>query len=185
MKQRLVLVSFTAVSFVAASFAATVLGACSSGPPATQEQREQAERRLLAPFLQVAEVGCGELAIDITGNFHVNVGQPAVDPQTQKVTREQASTYREIVWTNVTGAAENAFSLTIGQPPEVTDRGIELRQQTRFTVLHQVRLRVHEDRRPLQLDVRASGDVVLVREAGGKRREVVEFAISGGVAKSR
>jgi hypothetical protein len=164
---------------------AVLFAACESGPPATAEQVEQAERRLLAPFVQFAEVGCGELAIDITGNFHVNVGQPALDPQTQRVTREQASTYREIVWTNLTGAAENAFGLTIGRPPEVTERGIELSQQTRFRVVNQVRLRVHEDRRPLQLDVRASGDIVLVREVGAGLREVREFVVTGGVATAR
>ncbi|MBL8729655.1 MAG: hypothetical protein JNM25_14570 [Planctomycetes bacterium] len=166
-------------------FAMAAVAACSSAPPATPEQIEQAEQRLLRPFVETADVGCGELQIDITGNFHVNVGQPAIDPSTQTVTREQAATYREIVWTNTTGDLSHAFVLTIGQPPAVTDRGIELRQQTRFRVLNQVRLRVHEDRRPLQLDVRAVGDVVLVRQAGGKVREVKEFVVSGGVASTR
>ncbi len=160
------------------------LAAC-SGPPATSEQVHLAEQRLLLPFTQTAEVGCSELQIDITGNFHVNVGQPALDPGTQTVSREQASSYRDIVWTNVTGDLSHAFVMTIGQPPEVTDRGIELRQQTRFRVVNQVRLRVHEDRRPLQLDVRASGDVVLVRDAGGKLREVKEFLVRDGEVKTR
>lgn len=171
-----------AVSVVSA---ALCLAACSSGPPATEEQREQAERRLLQPFVETAEVGCGELRIDITGNFHPNVGRPTIDTNTQTVTREHASTYRETVWTNTTGDPSKAFVLTIGQPPEFTDRGVELRQQTRFRVVNQVRLRVHEDRRPLQLDVRASGDVVLVRDAGGKLREVEEFVVTGGVARTR
>ena len=167
------------------TFAVAMAAACASGPPASEEQVELAERRLLQPFAETAEVGCGELLIDITGNFHVYVGQPAVDRTMHSVTREQASTYREIVWTNRTGDLAHAFRLTIGQPPAVTDQGLKLQRQTRFQVLHQVRLRIHEDRRPLQLDVHASGDVVLVRPADGPLREVREFRVANGVAEAR
>lgn len=169
----------------AVGFVFVLAAACASGPPATDEQVEQMESRLLQPFVDTADVGCGELHIDITGNFHRSVGQPAIDPSTQTVTREQASSYREIVWTNTTGDLTHALRLTIGQPPTVTDRGIELQRQTRFQVLNQVRLRIHEDRRPLQLDVRAFGDVVVVRPAGGKPQRVAEFVVTNGVATAR
>jgi hypothetical protein len=144
-----------------------------------------AEQRLLAPFLDGAEIGCGELQIDITGNFHPNVGQPAIDPSTHSVTREQAGSYRETVWTNTTGDPAKAFRLTIGRTPEFNERGVELPKQTRFRVVHQVRLRIYEDRRPLTLAVRAGGDFVLVRQPGGSVREVREFVVADGVANTR
>ncbi|MBX3461873.1 MAG: hypothetical protein KF830_01770 [Planctomycetes bacterium] len=160
------------------------LAAC-AGPPATPEQRRLGEQRLLAPFLRDAEVGCGELAIDITGNFHPHVGQPAIDPATQSVARTHGDGYRETVWTNKTGDPARAFVLTIGQPPEITERGVEPAVQMRFRVLHQIRLRVYEDRRPLTLDVRAAGDFVLLREPGSRPREIERFEVSGGVATVR
>lgn len=166
-------------------FATFLLAAC-AGTPATPEQLRLGEERLLQPFLQLAEVGCSELEIEITGNFHPNVGQPALDRATQTLTREHVDSCRQAIWTNTTGDPSRAFVLTIGQPPEFTDRGVELRKQTVFRVVNQVRLRVHEDRRPLQLDVHATGDVVLVRAVGDKAlREVRDLWVSDGVAKTR
>lgn len=164
--------------------AALALAACGA-MPATPEQRRLAEQRLLAPFTRMAEVACLELQIDITPNFHANVGQPAVDPAAQTVTREQAATYRETVWTNVSGAAEHGFVLTIGVPPEFTEKGVELRQQTTFRVVNQVRLRVHEDRRPMTLNVRAGGGFAMLKEADGARRDVEEYRVADGVATTR
>lgn len=162
-------------------FLAGVFAAC-AGTSATVEQRERAEQRLLAPLLRGGEVGCGELTIDVTPNFYPYIGQPAVDAALHSVSRERGATYRETVWTNLTGDVASGFVVTIGMPPEFTDRGVELRQQTRFHVVHQVRLRVHEDRRPMTLDVRAFGDFpVLLREAGGAPRDVGELRIRDGV----
>lgn len=165
--------------------AAAVLVAACSGPPATPEQRRLAEQRLLAPFLAGAGIACTELQIDITPNFHPHVGQPAPDPQAHTVVREQGATFRDTVWTNVTGDPDRGFVLTIGQPPELTERGVELRQQTTFRVVNQVRLRVHEDRRPMLLSVRAGGQFVLVQEAGGPVRELHEYEVVDGAVRQR
>lgn len=176
------MMAFRLASIVGAAFA---LAAC-AGTPATPEQLRLSEQRLLQPFLELSEVGCSELEIEITGNFHPNVGQPALDKTIQTLTREHLDSYRQAIWTNTTGDPARAFVLTIGQPPEFTDRGVELRRQTVFRVVNQVRLRIHEDRRPLQLDVRATGDVVLVRAVGDQQlREVRELTVSDGVAKTR
>jgi len=161
---------------------AAFLAAC-AGAPASPEQRRLEEARLLAPFARGLEVGCAELQIDLTGNFHGNVGQPAVDATFHTVQRTQHADCREMVWTNVTGDPSHAFLITIGEPPEMTERGSMQKPRTTFRVFHQVRLRVYEDRRPLQLDATATGEVVLVREAGGTPREVRQFAVADGVLR--
>ena len=160
-----------------------VLAAC-KGAPVTPEQRRLEERRLLAPFLAAVEVGCGELEIDITGNFHANVGQPGFVPEWHQVSRQKGNGYAETVWTNVAGAASHALVLTIGDPGVLSDKGLTPGPRTTFTVMNRVRLRTYEDSRPLMLDVRASGPVVMVKEAAAKAREVKEFAVSDGVSRA-
>lgn len=161
---------------------AALVAAC-AGAPASPEQRRLAEARLLAPFSTGAEVGCAELAIDLTGNFHGNVGQPAVDAMFHTVARTESDGCRETVWTNATGDPAHAFVISIGEPPEMTERGPVQKPRTTFRVFHQVRLRVWGDRRPLQLDATATGEVVLVREAGSKPREVRQFAVIDGTLR--
>lgn len=151
-----------------------------AGQPATPEQRAQGERRLLQPFLAAREVGCGELLVELTGNFHGNVGQPAVDRSRHRVTRETGDGYVDQVWTNAAGTADAAFALTIGEPPQLTERGLVRGAETRFRVVNQVRLRIYEDRRPLTLNAVAGGSFVFVKEAGGTPREVPRFAIVDG-----
>ena len=164
-------------------FAALWAAGC-SGTPATPEQRRLAEARLLEPFLRDAEVGCNELAVEITGNFHGHVSQPAVDAEAHRVTRQEGDGFRETVWTNVVGDPARSFLVTIGEQAEITERGVVQRPRTKFRVLNQVRLRIYEDRRPLQLSVRATGSFVLVREAGGSMREVKEYAVADGVLRT-
>ncbi|HEX6811105.1 MAG TPA: hypothetical protein VF384_05740 [Planctomycetota bacterium] len=152
-----------------------------TGPPVTAEQLRLAEKRLLEPFMAGVEVGCGELEIDITGNFHGNVGQPGLVPEWHQVKRQRGDGYSETLWTNVSGTLAHAFVLSIGDPGELTERGIVPGKRSSFTVMNRVRLRTYEDARLLTLDVRASGPVVVVKEAAGKPREVKEFTISDGV----
>jgi len=159
------------------------LAACSSssGSSATPEQRAQAERRLLEPFLVAREVGCTELLLEVTGNLYPYVGQPAVDSARHTKVRQQGDGFVDTVWTNTAGAADAAFVVTVGEPQQVTDNGIVMGKQTRFRVVNQVRLRVYEDRRPLTLNARAGGAVVFVKDAAAAPREVAKFAIVDGV----
>ena len=157
-----------------------VTAACST-PPATAEQRAQAERRLLAPFLVDRVVGCSELRVELTGNFHRNVGRPAHDPKCHSLTREQGDGFVETVWTNLSGAPEHAFVLAVGATQEIPD-GADAPPRTRFRVVNQLRIRVYEDRRPLTLAAAASG-LVLVQDGKAAPRDVKGFAIADGAAQ--
>jgi hypothetical protein len=159
------------------------LAACASGGDATPEQRTQAERRLLTPFLAAREVGCGELFIEVTSNLYAYVGQPAVDAARHRQTRERGDGFVETTWTNLSGAPDAAFVVTVGEPQQLTETGWVLGQQTRFRVVNQVRVRVYEDRRPLTLNATAGGAFVLVKEAATKPQDVKEFAIVDGVLR--
>lgn len=161
---------------------AAVLAACAA-TEATPEERRAAEERLLAPFLADREVGCGELLVELTGNFHSCVGQPAVDRTRHRVVREQGSGFVDMVWTNIAGAAEGALLLTIGDAVSATEVGAPARPRTRFRVVNQVRLRVYEDRRPLTLNATAGGTFVFVKEASTAPREVKAFTIADGVLR--
>ncbi|MBL8754375.1 MAG: hypothetical protein JNK15_13820 [Planctomycetes bacterium] len=163
---------------------AVVVAACAS-TPATPEQVRLAERRLLGPFLVAREVGCGELLVELTGNFHPHVGQPATDKAHHSVVREQKDGFVETVWTNRTGQLEHAFTVTIGETPQFAESGAFVAgKQTRFRVVNQVRLRVYEGRRELTLNAAAGGGFVLVRDAGVGPKEVASFAITDGVLKT-
>jgi hypothetical protein len=162
---------------------AVAVAACASAP-ATPEQVRLAERRLLEPFLVAREVGCGELLVELTGNFHPHVGQPAADKVHHAVAREQGNGFVETVWTNRTGQLENAFVVTVGETPQFTESGAFVAgKQTRFRVVNQVRLRVYEGRRELTLNATAGGGFVLVRDAGAGPKEVASFSIADGVLK--
>ena len=173
---------WSAVALVSMALLGWLAAGCAA-PPATTEQQNQAERRLLAPFLQPTEVGCAELLVEITGNFHANVGQPGVDSTRHQVERNETDEYRETVWTNIGGGTEFPFVVTIGAPGEFTDRGFERGAQTTFTVYRQVRLRVYRGRRELTLNATADGNFIIVREAGGKPRELQQFAVVDGVLR--
>lgn len=153
--------------------------------PATPEQRQVAEQRLLAPFLRPVEVGCSELTVELTGNFHGNVGQPGADAARHRVERSERDGVLETVWTNLLGDPAAAFVVTIGEPGAFTDQGFERGRQTRFTVVRQVRLRVFQDRRPLTLNATATGSVVMLKEAGQPPAEVARYAVSDGVLHDR
>jgi hypothetical protein len=161
-----------------------VLAGC-AGTPATAEQQQLAERRLLQPFLQPIEVGCGELQLDITANFNVNVGRPAIDAQMHTATKERGPGYVESVWTNKTGDMASAFVVTVGEAAQITETGVVQGPRTTFTVVNQVRLRVYEERRSLTLNAVAAGPFVFVKEAAGAPREVKEFAVVDGALRTR
>ena len=157
--------------------------ACASAP-ATQEQREVVERRLLAPFLRSTEVGCGELFVEMTGNFYGNVSQPGVDPQVHTARKDRGEDYTETVWTNTLGRTQSAFVVTIGEPGRLTEKGLTNGPRTTFTVLNRVRLRIYEGTRSMTLNAQASGPVVVVKEAAVARpRDVREFAVVDGLVK--
>lgn len=165
-------------------FGVLVLLAACAGSPATPEQRQMAERRLLEPFLVAREVGCGELFVEVTSNLYGHVGQPAVDPARHSRTREQGDGFVETTWTNTAGTPDAAFVVTIGEPQQIADTGWIEGRKTRFRVVNQVRLRVYEDRRPLTLNATAGGAFVLVKDgAASAPREVKQFAIVDGVLR--
>jgi hypothetical protein len=159
--------------------AALGVGAC-SGTPATPQQREQEEQRLLAPFLTAREVGCSELFVELTGNFHQHVSRPAVDKAQHTVTRQQGDGYTDTVWTNAAGTPDGAFLVGIGDQTRLGETGWDNGVKTRFRVVNQVRIRVHEARRELTLNATAGG-VVVVKDAGGAPRDAAGFAIVDGV----
>lgn len=162
---------------------AVVLAGCGSAPVAP-ERLQQSEQQLLRPFARDQVVGCSELDIACTANFNRNVGQPAVDPQFHQVTKRQVDGATEVVWTNLTGNASNAFVVTVGPTAEFTDQGLVQPARTTFRVVNQVRFRVYEGKHALALEARASGDFVFVQDADGKPREVREFAIVDGTLRT-
>ncbi|MCB9887851.1 MAG: hypothetical protein H6838_20370 [Planctomycetes bacterium] len=162
-----------------------VLGAACAGTPATPEQRRLAEQRLLGPFLRDTQVVANELVIEITRNFHGNVGQPAVDQTAHEFRKERGDGYVDTIWTNKLGELRSAFVVTIGEAAQFTEKGLQQGQQTRFKVLNQVRLRVYEDARALTLNARASGPILLVQEASAKPSEVAVFEIADGVMRKQ
>jgi hypothetical protein len=160
-----------------------LLTSCGAPPPVDPQQQQAEELRLLSPFLAAREVGCGELLVELTANFHDNVGQPAIDKARHTVARENGDGYVDTVWTNRAGTADAAFEITIGETPELGDRGLIAGRATRFRVVNQLRLRVYEGRRGLTLNATAGGAFLLVKEAAGKPRDVQRFAIVDGILK--
>jgi hypothetical protein len=158
----------------------SALAACASGP-ATPEQREAAELRLLAPYLRSTEVGCAELVVEMTANFHPHVSQPAVDKNVHRVERRQDGDAVETIWTNVAGDTRSAFKVRIGEQPDFGEQGLAMGKAMTFTVVNQFRLRVLQGRRELTLDATAGGGYVVVKDAGAPARELREFAIANGV----
>ena len=123
--------------------------ACAGGP-ATQEQRDAAERRLLAPFLRGTEVGCGELFVEMTGNFYGHVSQPGVDPHAHTARKDRGPDYSEAIWTNTLGKTQSAFVVTIGEPGRLTEKGLATGPRTTFTVLNRVRHSRFSGSRPVR-----------------------------------
>ncbi len=168
----------------ATRLACLLLAASCGAAPATPEQKRIAEARLVEPYLRGAEVGCAELEVEVTGNFHAYVGQPAIDPAVHKAVRNDGAGFREVTWTNLSGDPSHALRVTIGELPELTEQGLVQKACTTFRVVNQVRFRTWEDRRPLQLSAAAKG-FVFVREARGAPREVAGFEIADGVMRIR
>lgn len=162
-----------------------LLAACGAAASATvsDEQRLLAERRLLAPFLADREIGCGELLVEITGNFHACVGQPAVDRTRHEAREHREAGFVEKVWTNPTGLPDAAFVITIGEPAQLGDSGFVPGKKTTFRVVNQVRLRIYEERREMTLNATAGGAFVFVKDGKEAPREVRQFAIADGVLR--
>ena len=122
--------------------------------PATPAQLEATEQRLVAPFLTGTEVGCNELLVEMTGNFNPYVSQPALDPNAHKMRLEEGDGFIDKVWTNTLGRPQTSFVVAIGEPSQVTDRGMMRGATTRFTVMNQFRLRIYHKRHEVTLKAR-------------------------------
>lgn len=155
------------------------LAGCGASP-ATPEQRRLGERRLLTPFLQNTEVACTELEIDITPNFHLFVSNPGVDKSLHRFDKQEKPALVEKTWQNLSGERSGWFTVTIAEPKDPTDVSGKPTPRTTYIVSHQFKLRIHENAQ-MKLSARASGPVVIVREASGRRHEPREFAIRDGI----
>ena len=157
-----------------------------AGVPATPEQQAAAEQRLLQPFLEGIEVGCRELLVEYTGNFHNHVAQPAVDVKAHLARKERGEGFVDTVWTNRLGDPKSAFVVSIAAAADPTEPGVRRGSCTTFTVLNEVRLRIYEDARPLTLTARAGGGLVVVRHKGAATaQDCAEFRIADGIMTIR
>ncbi|MCK5942648.1 MAG: hypothetical protein KAI24_11800 [Planctomycetes bacterium] len=161
--------------------AALLLGAC-AGAPASPEQQQLAERRLLSPYLQNRTVACNELVVEITPNFHMHVSNPGVDPNRHRFERIEQQAQVDKVWTNLTGDRSGWFTVTIGEPADPTEVGARPGPRTTFTVMNQFTLRVRE-RGEMALSATAEGPILMVQEVGAAPRDVRAFSIVDGVMK--
>jgi len=156
--------------------------ACGSTPVAPERLASE-EHRLLLPFAAGAEVGCAELQIEATGNFaHRNIASPSVDTRLHRARKEQGSGYLDTIFTNLTGTPEGAFVVTIGENDEA--QSLAPVRYTRFTVLREVRIRVLEGTHALTLRATASGQPLMIKEAGVVR-DLFEFEAADGVLRAR
>lgn len=163
-----------------AVLAALPLAGCRSSAPVDRAQWEMVSQRLLHPFLTDSDVACGELLIEISPNYYPNIGQPSVDTTLHSARKERGDGYDETIWTNRVGDLSGAFALTIGAPDEFTDKGLVRGKATRFTVLHEVRLRIYTGEVEVRLDATASGQPLVVNQ-GGKLRDVAQWRVANGV----
>lgn len=169
----------------AATAALALIAAACASATATPEQVEATEQRLVEPFLTGTEVGCNELLVEMTGNFNTHVSQPALDPGAHTMRHEAGPDYIDKIWTNTLGRPASAFVVSIGEPGQITDRGIVRGPRTTFTVTNEVRLRIYQGRKALTLKAYARGERVVVREATLARvRDVREFVVEDGVLQS-
>lgn len=159
------------------------LAACASPQPVAPERAAAVQQQFLQPFLEGGEVGCGELWIEMTANFVVNVSQPAVDVQLHSARKEQHDGYRDTIWTNKVGDLTGAFVVTVGETDEFTSDGLQRGRHMRFLVLHQVRIRVLEGRQPMTLSVEAR-PAPLVQSRGGEVRDLRQFHVENGVLRT-
>lgn len=163
-----------------------LLAAC-QGPPVSREQLDQEEQRLLAPLLSGAQVGCGELTVEMTANFYPNFSAPALDPNVHSMREEVHEDYTDRIWTNHVGTLDPALVVTLGEPTRFTESGVVQGRNTRFTVLNQVVLRIWRVTRELTLDVAATapqGQLLLI-DGQGTPRELTGYRVSGGVLQAR
>lgn len=162
---------------------AWVLVAACGTAPVTVERGAMEQRRLLAPYLTGAEVGCGTLRIEMTGNFYPNVAQPAVNGNVHSMRKEQGAGYTETVWTNKVGDPNYAFTVTISEADPLADPA-QAKPATKFTVVHELRVRVFGDGHALALDATAGGPPLLLKE-GSALRDLVTYQVRNGEMKTQ
>ncbi|MEQ1630742.1 MAG: hypothetical protein ABL997_00120 [Planctomycetota bacterium] len=170
----------------------SLLHACGTAPDLSpSEQRQQREQwelrsqRLLQPLLNDSNVACGELVIDITPNYFVNVAQPAIDPNLQGERKSKVDGFDEYEWINKVGGLQGAIVLTIGAPDELTEKGVVRGKGTRFTVLNRAVLRVRTaGKMEATLDVTASGRP-MVSALGGAIRDLTVFELRNGLLQAQ
>ncbi|MGE3172883.1 MAG: hypothetical protein AB7O97_09655 [Planctomycetota bacterium] len=161
------------------------LAGCETRQPVDRDEWERQAQQLLEPLLGDVDVACGELLIEISPNYFGNVSQPAVDPNLHSVRKEHVDGWDETVWINRVGDLSGALRITIGEVDQITEQGLVPGRATRFTALHEVRLRVHAAGEiPVQLDVTATGQP-LVWNPGGQMRELAAFRVQNGVLQAR
>lgn len=169
-----------------------LLSACGSAPSVSPlEERQQRARwelrsqHLLQPLLNDSNVACGDLVVEISPNYFVNVTQPAIDSRMQGERKSKSGGFDEYEWINKTGGLEGAIVLSIGAPDELTENGVVRGKGTRFTVLGRAILRVRtEGKMEAKLDLTASG-VPMVWALGGAIRDLSVFQLRNGVLEAR
>jgi hypothetical protein len=178
------LVSDRSLLRAAAACACLIAAGCAGSAPVTPEQVAQAERRLLLPLLHDAEVGCGELLVEVTANFYPNVSQPGIDERLHGVRREETPEYIETIWLNRLGDLGGAFTVVVGETDTFSEQGVVRGRGTKFTVLHEVRVRVYQGTRPMTLAIEAKGRPLVYKE-GEQVRDLAEFRLADGVLQAR
>ncbi|MBL8724719.1 MAG: hypothetical protein JNK49_11770 [Planctomycetes bacterium] len=155
--------------------------------PASPEQRAAEELRLLQPLLAGAEVVCSELVVDATANFHAHIARPAVDGRAHQMSQKREGGGAEWMWTNRTGDPLAGFLVRIGAVRDPVDVSTAQPPGTTFRVTNRFTLRLHEDSRPLQLDVAAHGNggPVQVAMPGQPRAGVARFTVRDGAMVAR
>ena len=151
------------------ALAAGCAGGATEASPALVDQEV---RRLLLPFQMARGVVCDELYIEITANFNEMVSHPAVDAESQRMTRLLGDGYVEYQWVNVIDRPQNHFLFRI---VGTEDHQVATND---FAALRSARLRVYEGGHELTFRVTAEGEVT-VAEAG-LQRELPEYRIDDG-----
>lgn len=167
----------------AAALLMVVAAGCGSGAPVAPDKVRLSEQQLLVPFARDVVVGCGELEIACTANFHANISQPAFNKQVHSMVKNQLADGTETVWTNTSGNPDSGFVVTIGPIADLAEPSHSPQPRTKFRVVNQVRLKVYEGTHALALDARAHGGFAYVLDASGKQREGREFSIKDGVLR--
>lgn len=155
------------------------LTACTAST-AAPEQKEAAERSLLAPYLTGDIVECETLRVELTADFHPNVGDLAAGAE-RTMRREAGDGFVDVVWTNLPGAPP--MQVLVGEPMQFTGTGATPGRATIFRVARQFVRRVYAGTHPLALS--ASATHAVLRRSGAAPVELGEYHIADGAARRR